>query len=152
MPLWLAGATACIYRATPAGTEWLLARRRDSGRWAPVTGIVDPGEHPADAAVREAAEETNVTVTVERLVWVDVTDQVTYANGDVSQYINHTFRCRYMTGEPHPRDGENLAVAFFPEDALPDMAAAHGAALRAAMADVPECGLGPLPTAADHSS
>lgn len=145
MPLWLAGATACVHRESATGTHWLLARRADSGEWAPVSGIIDPGEHPADAAVREVAEETGVVVEVERLVWVDVTDEVTYSNGDRSQYINHTFRCRYVVGEPHPRDGENLEVAFFAEDALPPLANRHAAPLRAAIADVPECGLGPLP-------
>ena len=31
----------------------LLARRADNGAWSPVTGIIDPGEHPGDAALRE---------------------------------------------------------------------------------------------------
>lgn len=61
---------------------------------------------------------------VERLVWVDVTEQVTYANGDQTQYINFTFRCRYVSGEPHPADGENVEAAFFVADALPPWRAA----------------------------
>ncbi|MFV0407703.1 MAG: NUDIX domain-containing protein [Propioniciclava sp.] len=144
-PLWLAGATACIFHETASGTRWLLARRADSGQWAPITGIVDPGEHPADTAVREAAEEAGVVVEVERLIWVDVTDPVVYDNGDVSQYINHTFRCRFRAGTPYPRDGENLEVALFAEDALPQMAPHHAAALSVAIANAPESGLGPLP-------
>ncbi|MFV0452712.1 MAG: NUDIX hydrolase [Propioniciclava sp.] len=143
-PLWLSGSTACVHREGAGGTEWLLARRADTGEWAPVTGIIDPGEHPAQAAIREVAEEAGVRAEVERLIWVDVTDEVVYANGDRSQYINHTFRCQYLHGEPHPQDGENLEVAFFGEDALPPMVGRHAAALRAAIADTPECGLGPL--------
>ncbi|MBP0661747.1 NUDIX domain-containing protein, partial [Mycobacterium tuberculosis] len=53
-PLWLAGATAVI--RDPDAARVLLVRRSDNGWWTPVTGIVDPGEHPADAAVREAHE------------------------------------------------------------------------------------------------
>ncbi|HHU39973.1 MAG TPA: NUDIX domain-containing protein [Propionibacterium sp.] len=145
-PLWLSGSTAGIHRDTPEGrTEWLLVRRADSGQWSVVTGIVDPGEHPAQAAAREALEEAGVVVEVERLVWQDVTPMVTYDNGDQTQYINHTFRCRWVSGEPHPADGENTAAAFFPADALPPMADQHAGAMRALIVDAPECGLGPLP-------
>ena len=51
-PLPLVGVTAVIIR----GGEVLLGRRSDNHALTPITGIVDPGEEPADAAVREAAE------------------------------------------------------------------------------------------------
>ena len=147
-PLWLSGSTAGIHRTRPDGTpEWLLVRRADSGAWSVVTGIVDPGEHPHEAAVREALEEAGVVVEVERLVWQDVTAMRTYDNGDRTQYINHTFRCRWISGEPHPADGENTEAAFFGEDELPPMAQDHARAMRALILDAPECGLGPLPPA-----
>lgn len=56
-PLWLIGVTAVVIRDDGV----LLVERADNGIWTPVTGIVDPGEEPADAAVREVAEETGVT-------------------------------------------------------------------------------------------
>lgn len=147
-PLWLSGSTAGVHRTGPDGTpEWLLVRRADTGQWSVVTGIVDPGEHPAEAAAREALEEAGVVVEVERLVWQDVTAMVTYDNGDRTQYINHTFRCRWVSGEPHPADGENTAATFFAEDDLPPMPDDHARAMRALIADAPECGLGPLPPA-----
>lgn len=145
IPLWLSGSTACIYRDGDGGVEWLLARRSDTGEWAPVTGIVDPGENPAETAVREALEEAGVAIEVERLIWLDVTDLIVYDNGDQTQYIDHIFRCRYVSGEPWPADGENTEVAFFGSDALPQMSRAHASALCAAIADAPECGLTPLP-------
>ena len=33
------------------------------------------------------------------------------------------FRCRYVSGEPFPADGENTDAAWFPLDALPEMSA-----------------------------
>ena len=45
------------------GDEILLTERADNGEWAPVTGILDPGEEPAVGAAREALEETGVVVT-----------------------------------------------------------------------------------------
>ena len=45
--LWLPGATAVVLHEG----RILLGRRSDNGNWAPITGIVDPGEEPAATAV-----------------------------------------------------------------------------------------------------
>jgi 8-oxo-dGTP pyrophosphatase MutT (NUDIX family) len=118
--LWLPGATAVVLR----GDEVLLVRRSDTGEWAPVTGIVDPGEHPAVAAVREVLEETGVTCDVEALAWVNVTAPKVHVNGDLAQYLDHTFRCRYLGGDAHVADDESSDVGWFPVDGLPEMPAA----------------------------
>ena len=70
-----------------------------------------------------------------------------HADGDQTRYINHTFRCRWVSGEPHPADGENTEAAFFPADALPELDDDHARAMGVLIADAPECGLGPLPPA-----
>ncbi|WAC50723.1 NUDIX hydrolase [Frigoribacterium sp. SL97] len=116
-PLWLAGVTAVVVR----GDETLMVRRADTGAWTPVTGIVDPGEHPADAAVRETLEEADLHVVPERLASIGVTDEVVYPNGDRAQYLDHTFVMRYVSGEPSPADGENTEARWFRLDALPPM-------------------------------
>ena len=41
-----------------AAGRLLLARDRDTGLWQTVGGAMEPGEEPAQAAVREALEET----------------------------------------------------------------------------------------------
>ena len=118
-PLWLPGATAVIRSLDRS--QVLLVRRADNGAWTPVTGIVDPGEHPARTAVREAAEEADVIIRVDRLALVGVSAMVTYANGDQARYLDHTFSCTYLSGDPHPADGENTEVRWFPVDSLPPM-------------------------------
>ncbi|GEP34050.1 putative MutT/NUDIX-family protein [Nocardioides szechwanensis] len=115
--LWLPGVTAVVLR----GDEVLLVRRSDNGRWAPVTGIVDPGEHPAVAAARETEEETGVSCEVEALVWVNVTSERTHVNGDRAQYLDHTFRCRYVSGTAHVADDESSEVRWCPVGDLPEM-------------------------------
>lgn len=115
--LWLPGVTAVVLR----GDEVLLVKRSDNGQWAPITGIVDPGEHPAVSAIREVLEETGVEAAVESLVWVNVTRPVVHANGDHAQYLDHTFKCRYVGGEAHVADDESEAVGWFPVTNLPEM-------------------------------
>ena len=116
-PLWLPGITAVVLRAD----EVLLVRRSDNGEWGPVTGIVDPGEHPVVAAPREVMEETGVQCHVEALVSVNVSDPVVHVNGDRAQYLDHTFRCRYDGGDAHPADDESVEVRWFRSAELPSM-------------------------------
>lgn len=128
-PLWLSGVTAVVVRES----EVLLVRRSDTGEWTPVTGIVDPGEQPAVAAERETLEEANIVAVAEAISWVQVTEPIRYANGDESQYIDLVFRCRYVSGDPYPADGENTDAAWFPLDALPTMTANMEERIRSAL-------------------
>src|SRR4051812_42568595 len=67
-PLWLVGVTAVVLRDHPGPeAQVLLVRRADNGWWTPVTGIVDRGEQPADAAVREVLEEAGVVAVAQHL-------------------------------------------------------------------------------------
>ena len=43
----------------------LLGRRSDNGLWAVVSGILEPGEQPAHAAVREVLEEGGVSAQIQ---------------------------------------------------------------------------------------
>jgi ADP-ribose pyrophosphatase YjhB (NUDIX family) len=118
-PLWLSGVTVVVL--DERGERLLLIRRTDTGEWAPITGIIDPAEQPAVAAAREALEEADVVVRVERLAGVDVTAPVVYENGDRAQYLDVSFRARWVSGEPRPADGEALEAAWFALDDLPPM-------------------------------
>ena len=59
------GAEAAIFDRDGA---MLLVRRSDDGRWCLPCGWVEPNETPAEAAVREAHEETGLVVRTTRLV------------------------------------------------------------------------------------
>jgi 8-oxo-dGTP pyrophosphatase MutT (NUDIX family) len=107
-PLPLIGVTAVVFR----DEKVLLGRRADNGRLACVSGIVDPGEQPADAAVRECLEEAGVTVRATRLALVRAIPRITYANGDQVDYLDLVFRCEWVSGDPHPADGELTEVSW----------------------------------------
>ena len=113
-PLWLSAVIAAVVR----GDEVLMVRRADDGRWEPVAGIIEPGEHPADTAEREILEEAAVVAEVERIVGVDVSELSAYPNGDQVQFLEIVLRCRWISGEPYPADGEAAETRWVRRDDL----------------------------------
>ncbi len=59
------GAEAAVF---DADGQILLVRRSDDGRWCLPCGWIEPNETPAEAAVREAREETGLEVRPLQLV------------------------------------------------------------------------------------
>jgi len=116
--LWIPGVTAVVF---DADDRVLLVRRADTGEWAPIGGILEPGEQPAVCAAREILEESGVHVRVQRLVAVQSEPPGAYPNGDRVQFLDLSFRCLYVSGDPHPADDECLDVAWFELDELPPM-------------------------------
>src|SRR5690606_15504594 len=108
-PLPLVGVSAVVFR----DEKVLLGKRADNGAWQTIAGIVEPGEEPADAAARECLEEAGVVVSVDRLALVQQLPRITYANGDQVDYLDLVFRCTWVSGEPHPSDGELSEVGFY---------------------------------------
>ena len=123
--LWLMGVSG--YVEDEQGRV-LLGRRSDTGEWAMVYGINEPGEEPADTVAREVKEETGVDVVVTDLVSVKSSRKVlTYANGDNTMYMDHSFLCALKPGgnaEPYVGDEESLNVGWFELDDLPEPLAA----------------------------
>jgi 8-oxo-dGTP pyrophosphatase MutT (NUDIX family) len=132
-PLWLTGVTAVVTRGTGTDAELLVVRRADNGALTPVTGIVDPGEEPAVAAEREVLEEAGVVAVAERLAWVHTLPEMTYENGDRAQYMDLTFACRWVSGDPWPADGENTEAFWRPLDDLSGMSDEMRARIAAAL-------------------
>lgn len=126
--LWLPGVTAVVVRPVPPGApifqvpDVLLVRRSDNGEWTPVTGIVDPGEQPHVAAVREVKEETGLDVQVEALLGVGAVGPVEYENGDVTSYMDTAIRLSVVGDDkPYVADDESTEVGWFEISQLPPM-------------------------------
>lgn len=124
-PLWLIGVSAYV---EDADGRVLLGRRSDTGEWAMVYGINEPGEEPAVTVVREVKEETGVDCVPTDLVSVkSSTQMLTYGNGDQAMYMDHLFVCRLADDgntDPFVGDDESLNVGWFDVNDLPSPLAA----------------------------
>ena len=97
----------------------LLVRRTmapEIGKWSIPAGFLDAGEDPEETAVREALEETNLHVQIEKLLNV-------YHNppeqGGASIFI--MYQASRISGTPKAGDDAD-AVGFFSPDNLPAIA------------------------------
>jgi len=134
--LFMAGVTAVVINESG---EVLLQRRSDDGRWDMPSGILDPGEEPASAVVREVLEETGMQVIPERIVAVySGPDYLThYPNGDEVLFLDIIFACKPVSGEPRVNDEESLEVRYFALDKLPPMSESRADCIRRALRNDP---------------
>lgn len=116
-PLWLPGLSAVVFREDG---QILLGQRSDTGKWAVISGIPEPGEEPAGAIEREILEETGVQAQVRTLASVRTTPPIIHANGDRAQYLNLNFIADYRRGHAHVGDDESLEVGWFHPEKLPE--------------------------------
>jgi len=105
--------------------EVLLHRAATDGNWYTIGGAIDPGEDPADAAVREVLEETGLHVVPERIVGVYRDPVTVYPNGDRVEYFSTCFVCRVVGGTLAPGDDESLELRYFPPTELPKLLPTH---------------------------
>lgn len=117
-PLFLTGVSAVVRNSQG---EVLLARRVDNGQWALVSGILEPGEQPAEGLRREIEEETGVVATIDDLTGVWTLPPQEYPNGDRAQYLDLCFTATYVSGQARVNDDESLDVGWFAPDDLPEM-------------------------------
>ncbi|MFI5888422.1 NUDIX hydrolase [Streptomyces sp. NPDC051554] len=108
--LWLPGVNAVV---VDEHRRILLHRRAEDGCWSLISGILDPGEEPADGIAREVWEETGLIVNVDYLSSVTVSPLRVHFNGDHAQYLELTFRCSVSSGHAHVHDSESLEVGWF---------------------------------------
>jgi len=97
----------------------LIQQRSDTGTWGLPGGMVDPGEPPARAVVREVYEETGLVVRPERLAGVIGPQHIVYPNSDVVEVTSTAFVCSVLGGRLEALDGESIALRFVPLGDVP---------------------------------
>jgi 8-oxo-dGTP pyrophosphatase MutT (NUDIX family) len=101
----------------------LLMREAQTGVWQTVGGMVEPDESPTDAAIREAAEETGLTVRLSglRAALGGPGYRVYYPNGDVCSYVSIVFDAA-VAGGRLAGDDEVAELRWFAPDEIGDLA------------------------------
>ena len=133
--LWLPGVSLVV---VDDDGRLLLGRRSDNGQWAVISGIPEPGEQPAAAAVRECAEETGVDAEVLAVAGVGADKPFAFPNGDNCAFMDITFVGRPRPGaaaHAHAPDEEPTQVGWSHPDSLPEpLAPPSPARIQAALA------------------
>ena len=92
------------------GQRVLLCHRRDLDVWNLPGGVVESGELPTEAVVRETQEETGLSIEIERLAGI-------YGKNDKDELV-FSFVCRVVAGEIRSTD-EADEFAYFALDEFP---------------------------------
>ena len=74
-------------------------------------------------------------IRVDRLAWVHQIPRITYDNGDQADYLDVTFRCTWLEGEPYPADGEMTEVGWRRLDDLGDVSEEQRTRIAVALAE-----------------
>lgn len=107
-----------------AGKVLLIKRRYEpfKDRWCLPGGHVDTGEQMHEAAIREAEEETGLTINLDRLIGVyDAPDR--NPRGPV---ISLAYSAHPTADDPEPEAATDArTVRWFPLDSLPELGFDH---------------------------
>lgn len=119
-----------LLRDGPTGTEVLLHLRQHTGyrdgHWALVAGHVESGESVLQAAVREAGEESGVTVAVADLEALCTIHRTVRGGGPIEQRADFFFATRVWSGRPRITEPDKAArMDFFPLADLPEPCVPH---------------------------
>ncbi len=109
----------------------LFQRRTDNGKWGLIGGLVEMNETYAQAALREAREETGLELELEHFLGIYHNHNMVWSNGDAAHVLCAYFSAHIASGEPRI-DEESYELRFFGRDEIPPLFAEdHRAALSA---------------------
>ncbi len=113
---------ATVLVENPAG-KILMVRNAGYTVWSTLGGMIEPGEDPEHAAVREVKEETNIDVEVTELITVLGGPEcvVVYPNGDQVSYIACVYRAKPIGGTEAPDQEEVEQIGWFDAHELAEL-------------------------------
>lgn len=116
----------------------LLLQQKHDLSWSLPAGMIEPGESPAQAIVRELKEETGLMADPIRVLGVfgGAGFSYQYANGDQVAYVITLFLCQLRSGQ-QTYDTETYRLAYFEQNKLPPLSVPYP--LEVLFADKQDC-------------
>ena len=102
----------------------ILLQEKHDEAWSLPAGMIEPGESPREAIVREVREETGLVVTPGRILGVfgGHTFRYSYPNGDSVEYTVILMRCSVLTDSGVISDNETKSMKYFDKHSMPELA------------------------------
>ena len=98
----------------------LCQRRTDNGKWGLIGGLVEMNETYAEAAIREAREETGLEIRLDAFLGIFHNHNMVWSNGDAAHVLTAMFTASIVSGEPRI-DEESYELRFFGTEEMPEL-------------------------------
>lgn len=102
----------------------ILLQEKSGESWSLPAGMIEPGESPSKAVVREVEEETGLIVTPNRILGVFGGEQFRYVypNGDQVEYTIILMHCLIARDTGVIADSETKSLNYFDKGSMPELA------------------------------
>jgi len=118
--LMISGVAASILDAD----NRILLQEKSSEAWSLPAGMIEPGESPSTAIVREVQEETGLVITPTKILGVFGGKQFRYIypNGDQVEYTIILMHCSIVRDTGLIADSETNSLRYFDRISMPELA------------------------------
>lgn len=102
----------------------LLLQQKHCGSWSLPAGMIEPGESPKEAVIREVLEETGLVIEPVKILGVfgGKKFRYTYPNGDEVEYTVILIYCLVQNDTGAISHSETKSLKYFEKESLPELA------------------------------
>lgn len=102
----------------------ILLQEKDGEAWSLPAGMIEPGESPNEAIVREVKEETRLIVTPNKILGVfgGQSFRYIYPNGDKVEYTIILMNCSIVGDTGQITDSETKSLQYYDKKSMPELA------------------------------